>query len=45
MEDKSYLLKSSLMKNRYMVGGAQKVVMWYFANMGKMSWASNLSKS
>ena len=45
MEDKSYLLKSSLIKNRYMVGGAQKVVMWYFANMGKMSWASNLSKS
>ena len=45
MELRSYLLKSSLMKNRYMVGGAQKVVMWYLANIGRMSWASNLSKS
>ena len=45
MEDRSYLERSSLIKNRYMVGGAQKVVMWYLANMGRMSWASNLSKS
>ena len=45
MEDKSYLLKSSLMKKRYMVGGAQKVVMWYFANRGSSSEGVNLSKS
>ena len=43
--DRSYLLRSSLMKKRYMVGGAQKEVMLYLANMGMMSSAWKRSKS
>ena len=39
------LVRSSLMNMRYMVGGAQKVVMLYLANMGRMSEASKRSKS
>ncbi len=45
MEDRSNLERSSRIKNRYMVGGAQKVVMLYFLNMGRMSPGSNFSKS
>ena len=45
MELKSYLLRSCLMKKRYMVGGAQKVVMLYFLNMGMISSALKRSKS
>ena len=43
--DMAYFDKSSLIKKRYIVGGAQKVVMPYFANMGRMSSEWNLSKS
>ena len=42
---RSYWLISCLMSIRYMVGGAQKVVIWYWANMGRMSAASKRSKS
>ena len=42
---RSYWLRSCLMSIRYMVGGAQKVVMRYLANMGRMSEASKRSKS
>ena len=45
IEDKSYFDKSSLIKNLYIVGGAQKVVMLYFLNIGKISSEWNLSKS
>ena len=45
IELKSYLLRSSLMKKRYIVGGAQKVVIWYLANIGMMSSAWKRSKS
>ncbi len=45
MEERSYLERSSLMKYRYMVGGAQNVVIWYFAKSGRMSSAWKRSKS
>ena len=44
-EEKSYLLISSLIIMRSMVGGAQKVVMWYLANIGRISSAWKRSKS
>ena len=44
-EEKSYSERSCLIIMRYMVGGAQKVVMRYFANSGRMSAASKRSKS
>ena len=43
--ERSNLERSSLMKNRYIVGGAQKVVMLYCLNIGRMSSAENRSKS
>ena len=42
---RSYWEMSCLMSMRYMVGGAQKVVILYLANMGRMSAASKRSKS
>ena len=42
---RSYLEMSSRIRKRYMVGGAQNVVMLYFANIGRMSWALKRSKS
>ena len=45
MLDRSYFEMSSRIRKRYMVGGAQKVVMLYLANIGSMSWALKRSKS
>ena len=44
-EDRSYLERSSLIKNLNIVGGAQNVVMLYFLNMGRISSALKRSKS
>ena len=45
IDDRSYFERSSLMKNLYIVGGAQKVVILYFLNMGRILPALNRSKS
>ena len=42
---RSYFEMSSRIRKRYMVGGAQKVLMLYLANIGRMSWALKRSKS
>ena len=44
-EDKSYLDKSSLIMKRYIVGGAQNVVILYFPNLDNNFVWSNLAKS
>ena len=44
-DEKSYFEMSSFMSMRYIVGGAQKVVMPYFANIGRICSAWKRAKS
>lgn len=44
-DERSYFEISCFTIMRSIVGGAQKVVIWYFANIGRISAASKRSKS